>query len=223
MISRTMEDYLAAIYRVESPTHRATTGAVARRLGVSAASASAMFHKMADSGLVRYREYLGVTLTATGRLQATQVVRRHRLTERFLTDMLGIGWDRVDKVADQMEHALPEEVTESFARVLGGAARCPHGYPIPSVSGEVAVRETVSLAQMETGGSGYVAWVSEENPVLLADLARRGLVPGARVQVLVGDPGAKRRVVQVAGRSAVGLQVGLLQAVAVEVGTDGRP
>ncbi|MHB1505070.1 MAG: metal-dependent transcriptional regulator [Sulfobacillus sp.] len=222
MISQTREDYLAAIYRVETTAHRATTGAVARRLGVSAASASAMFHKMADAGLVRYREYLGVTLTATGRLQATQVVRRHRLTERFLTDMLGIGWDRVDKVADQMEHALPEEVTESFARVLGDAARCPHGYPIPSVSGEVAVRETVSLAQMALGG-GHVAWVSEDDPVLLADLARRGLVPGAHVQVLTGEPGAKRRVVRVAGRPAAGVQVRLLQAVAVEVEMDARP
>ena len=216
MISRTMEDYLAAIYRVETPAQRATTSAVARRLGVSAASASAMFHKMALAGLVRYREYLGVSLTARGRLAAMQVVRRHRLTERFLTDMLGIGWERVDRVADQMEHALPEEVTESFARVLADAQACPHGYPIPTRSGEVAARQTVPLAEMDVGAQGQVAWVSEDDATLLADLERRGLVPGASLRVVSGEPGAAERRVEVGGRRVARLDRRLLAAVAVE-------
>ena len=79
------------------------------------------------------------------------------------------------------------------------------------------------MAELATGGGGQVAWVSEDDPVVLATLARRGLVPGAEVHVLVGAPGAKRRVVQVEGRAAVSLQMGLLQAVAVEVAMDARP
>lgn len=216
MISHTMEDYLAAIYRVETPSQRATTSAVARRLGVSAASATAMFHKMAVAGLVRYREYLGVSLTVRGRLEATQVVRRHRLTERFLTDMLGIGWERVDQVADQMEHALPADVTESFARVLTDTERCPHGWPIPSASGEVAARETVPLADMGVGAVGHVAWVNEDDAPLLAALARRGLVPGASLRVVSGEPGAAQRRVEVAGHGVARLDRKLLTAVAVE-------
>ncbi|MBX6376953.1 MAG: metal-dependent transcriptional regulator, partial [Clostridia bacterium] len=135
MVSQPKEDYLAAMYRIESRGDRVTTGELARLLGVSPASATHMLQRLAEEGLVEYREYAGGALTPAGRRAALDVIRRHRLAERFLTDILGIGWDQVDALAHRMEHALPPEVIDRFDELLGNPTVCPHGYPIPSQSG----------------------------------------------------------------------------------------
>lgn len=183
-----MEDYLAAIYRVQQQGLKSTTGAIAGRLGVSAASATAMFQRLAAEGLVEYKEYSGVSLTGKGEQAALDVIRRHRLAERFLTDILDIPWDRVDEMAHRMEHALPKEVIEGFDRLLGSPATCPHGYPIPSADGAVTAPPVRPLEDLQPGEKATVVRVREDDPELLRYLGSRGLVPGARVRVVQRPP-----------------------------------
>lgn len=188
MLSQSKEDYLAAIYRTQQDGEKGSTGAIAARLGVSAASATAMFQRLAAEGLVEYREYAGVTLTPEGERLALDVIRRHRLAERFLTDVLEIPWDRVDAMAHRMEHALPKEVIEGFDRLLGGPSTCPHGYPIPTPDGRVADVSVRPLVEMQAGEAASVVRVREDDPELLRYLRECGLVPGARVEVTSTRP-----------------------------------
>lgn len=203
MLSQPMEDYLTAIYRAESRGEKVTTSHIASKLGVSAASTTAMFQKLATEGLVEYKEYAGVSLTQKGQKAALDIIRRHRLAERFLTDILDIPWDRVDAMAHKMEHVLPKEVIEGFDRILGNPRTCPHGYPIPSQDGaiaEVAVRE---LSDLRPGESGVIARVAEDDPELLRYLAACHLVPGAELTVIDKPPFDEPMTLKVGGESLV--------------------
>lgn len=179
------EDYLADIYRLEKAGLNATTGVVAERRSVTPASTTAMFKRLARDGLVAYREYEGVVLTEEGQRQALAVLRRHRLVERFLTDVLRIPWDRVDHLADEMEHALPDEVVEALENLLGNPFTCPHGYPIPDRDGRISDRPDLQLlSELPAGAEGTVAQVDERVPGLLTHLETIGIVPGTCIRVL---------------------------------------
>ncbi len=178
------EDYLADIYRLGMEGHNATTGAVAERRSVTPASTTAMFKRLARDGLVTYREYEGVVLTDEGQRVALAVLRRHRLVERFLTDLLRLPWDQVDAIADQMEHALPDVVVDALEALLGSPFTCPHGYPIPDRDGNVPdTAAQRALADVPTGQRARVARVDEHVPGLLAHLEGLGVVPGAVLRV----------------------------------------
>lgn len=188
MVSHAMEDYVAAIWRLTQSGGVATTSEVARRLGVTAASTSYMFRKMADAGLVEYREYAGATLTAVGEVAAMGYIRRHRVTERFLVDVLGISWERADSLSDQMEHALPDEVIDRMEAVMGFPTACPHGYPIPSREGVLTTQALREVADMAPGDKAPVAQVAEHDPGLLTYFAEHGVRPGTVLQVVEQDP-----------------------------------
>ncbi len=194
-----MENYIAVIWRLTLHGGMATTGEVARRLGVTAASASYMFKKMAEEGLVEHKEYAGVTLTVRGERAAAGYVRKHRLTERFLVDVLGISWDQVDAIADQMEHSLPDLVVDRLSAILGDPLTCPHGYPIPDRDGNLPDIPTQPLVDLPPGAGGLIARVAEHDPRLLVYLAELGLVPGEQVEVLARDPLGETYTIRVAG------------------------
>ncbi|MHB9143739.1 MAG: metal-dependent transcriptional regulator [Symbiobacteriia bacterium] len=187
-ISPAMEDYLMAIYRSQGSGDRVATGQIARRLGVSAASTTAMFKRLAEEDLVQYQEYTGVSLTGSGQQLAADLVRRHRLAERFLTDVLGISLDQVDTMADRMEHALPPEVIDRFDTILQEPRTCPHGQPIPDKGGAVPDLQCRPLAALLIGEAGTIARVEEGDPELLRYLVEQGLVPGATVQIAGRHP-----------------------------------
>lgn len=182
-----MEDYIAAIWRLTRTRGAASTSAVANRLGVAAATTSYMFKKMAESGLVEYREYAGVTLTAAGEQAARSYIRRHRVTERFLVDVLSIAWDQVDEITDQMEHSLPDEVIDRMEDFMGRPGTCPHGFLIPGKDGGIPERPVRPLSDLGAGESGVIAQVGESDPALLRYLSEHRLVPGEPVAVLEHD------------------------------------
>lgn len=188
MVSHAMEDYIAAIWRLTQQGGVATTSEVARRLGVTAASTSHMFRKMAEAGLVAYREYGGAALTPAGETAAMGCIRRHRLTERFLVEILGISWERADAISDQMEHSLPDEVLDRMDAVLGYPSTCPHGFPIPTREGRLPQVELRSLTQLKPGEAAVVAQVAEHDPELLAYFGRHGIRPGAEIRLAEHDP-----------------------------------
>ena len=126
-----VQDYLKAIYALESAGERATTSALAARMGVSAPSATAMTKRLAELELVERAPYRGVVLTEVGRLRALEVLRHHRLLELYLVNRLGLSLDEVHAEAELLEHALSEELEAKIDAELGFPTHDPHGDPIP--------------------------------------------------------------------------------------------
>jgi DtxR family Mn-dependent transcriptional regulator len=182
MVSASVEHYLKAIYELAGEGQSTSLSALAEELAISPVSANEMVKKLVKRGLVIYEQYKGVTLTAEGRAQALAVTRRHRLWERFLTDVLGLGWDYVHEEACRLEHATSPLVEERLAQFLGWPETCPHGHPVPTLEGEVAREAGVPLSKMKPGARSIVLSVPEESE-LLQYLDSLGLVPQTEVEV----------------------------------------
>ena len=130
-LSQTAEDYLKEIYKLQTEQGRATTSALAERVGVSPPSATAMLKKLAELKLVRHEPYRGVTLTPAGERVAIEIIRHHRLLEQYLSETLGLPVAAVHAEADRLEHALSEELEARIDESLGFPTHDPHGDPIP--------------------------------------------------------------------------------------------
>ena len=153
-ISDAVQDYAKAIYSLhERSDEPASTSAIAERLGVSAASASAMVKRLESLGLVRREPYHGVELTPAGERVALEVIRHHRLLELYLAEALGMPWDRVHEEAEVLEHAISPELSALIAAKLGNPTHDPHGDPIPTVDGEIEERRTRALADLHDRAS----------------------------------------------------------------------
>jgi DtxR family Mn-dependent transcriptional regulator len=164
------------------------TSAIAERLGVSPASASAMLKRLAAMGLVVHQPYRGTELTETGLRVALEVIRHHRLLELYLAEALGMPWDRVHAEAEVLEHAISPELSELIAQKLGNPTHDPHGDPIPSVDGLIDEVSTVPLAELSEGQTGVFTRVSDSDPEMLRYLSERGIAPGDRLEVLERQP-----------------------------------
>lgn len=181
--SEAVQDYLRVIYNLEQRDGRATTSAIAAALDVAAASATGMVTKLAGRGLVEHTPYRGVRLTGSGERAALEVVRHHRLLERYLAESLAVPLADVHKEADRLEHALSEQLEAQIDASLGHPTHDPHGAPIPDVDLNV-VEETVRpLVSLHEGEVGTVRYVPVSDPTLLARLRKFGLVPGERIEM----------------------------------------
>jgi len=189
-IGAAVEDYTKAIYALEARTERVgvSTNALAERLGVTPASASAMVKKLDGLGLATHRPYHGVQLTAAGAKVALEVLRHHRLLEAYLAEELGVPWDRVHQEAEVLEHVLSEELEALIAAKLGHPTHDPHGDPIPTADGAVEETATTALDELDPGTSGTFTRVSDADPAMLRYLAARGIFPGDRFEVVDKQP-----------------------------------
>jgi DtxR family transcriptional regulator, Mn-dependent transcriptional regulator len=183
-----VQDYLKAIYVLESSGERVTTSALARRMGVSAPSATAMTKRLDELGLVERLPYRGVALTDEGRRGALEVVHHHRLLERYLVDRLGLSLDQVHAEAELLEHALSEELEAKIDAELGFPTHDPHGDPIPDSELRLIHGESRSLLDLEPGAHGSIARVPDGDSELLRYLGELGIVPDARVEMLAQAP-----------------------------------
>jgi DtxR family Mn-dependent transcriptional regulator len=187
--SAAVQDYAKAIYALETREGAAvSTNALADRLGVSPASASAMVKRLDGLGLVRHEPYKGVRLTAKGARVALEVLRHHRLLELYLAKELGMSWDRVHKEAEVLEHVLSEEVEALIAAKLGDPTHDPHGDPIPTPDGHIDEGDTRALDELEQGESAVFARVSDQDPDMLRYLSERGIAPGVVIEMLGREP-----------------------------------
>jgi DtxR family transcriptional regulator, Mn-dependent transcriptional regulator len=183
-----VENYAKAIYHLrEREDGAVSTGAIAERVGVSPASASAMVRRMADDGLVEHTPYHGVTLTDSGQDLALEVMRRHRLIEAFLAD-LGMPWDRVHAEAERLEHVISEEFEGLISRRLGEPTHDPHGDPSPTADLEIEEPDTRRLADMEAGDRGTFVRISDSDSAMLRYLSERGIFPGDEFEVVRKEP-----------------------------------
>jgi DtxR family Mn-dependent transcriptional regulator len=177
------EEYLEALFNLDEEGERVHTKDLADRLGLKAASVTEMVKKLAAEKLVEYAPYKGVSLTAKGRKAAAVLVRRHRLSERFLSDMLGVPWKDLHDEACKFEHVISEQVEEKLVEALGNPATCPHGNPIPEADGTMAEAKAEKMSSLASGARGKIVKITEESPDFLQYLGQLGLMPDARVEI----------------------------------------
>lgn len=188
-VSASIQDYAKALYSLEARQGAAvSTNDLAGRLGVTAGSVSAMVRKLSEAGLVEHEPYRGIRLTERGRRVALEVLRHHRLIELFLSEELGMSWDRVHAEAEVLEHVLSEELEQLIAARLGHPRVDPHGDPIPTVEFEIDERETSSLEALGPGAIGRFVRVSDSDPAMLRYLAEQGIALGDRLEVTGRQP-----------------------------------
>jgi DtxR family Mn-dependent transcriptional regulator len=188
ILTAAVEDYVKAVYALESEDETASTTALAQRLGVRPGSVSGMLRKLTALGLVEHEPYRGARLTEQGRRVALEVIRHHRLLELYLVESLGMSWDEVHAEAEVLEHVLSEGLEELIAAKLGNPTLDPHGDPIPSRELTIAPDESRSLYALEPGENGIFVRVSDADPAMLRFLADRGIAPGAEVEVIERQP-----------------------------------
>jgi len=210
-----VEDYLKAIYALERADTSAATNEIASRLDIAPASVSGMVRRLADQGLVTHEPYRGVRLTDAGRSNALRLLRRHRILECYLTQVLAYPWDRVHDEAERLEHAASDDLIERMAAALGHPTVDPHGAPIPTADGTVDERRHRSLAELDVGARGIVARVSDEDPEFLRYVGTLGLTPGVAVCVQGRAPFDGPITITVAGRA---VSVGTFAAARVFIG-----
>jgi DtxR family transcriptional regulator, Mn-dependent transcriptional regulator len=220
--SSSVDDYAKAIFALQSRGDEpVSTSALAERLGITPGSVSAMLRKLGELGLVTHEPYRGVRLTPDGTRLALEVIRHHRLLERFLADALGMPWDRVHDEAEVLEHVLSDELEELIATKLGHPSMDPHGDPIPSADLRLEERATRTLASLDSGDEGTFVRVSDADPEMLRYLASSGISPGDRFAVRERQPFDGPLFVLFGGREhAIGGR--LAAAMRVEVDDDQR-
>ncbi len=183
-----MEDYLKAIYRFTGKEEKASTSNLAQQMNCSPASVTNMLQKLSELKLVEYEPYQGVTLTSAGKKIALEILRHHRLIELYLAEVLGYSWDKVHAEAEQLEHVISEEFEEKIDRALGHPTIDPHGDPIPTKEGKIAVPPFQSLWETPGGEKVQVYRVSDQNPEVLRYLATIGILPDVEINVLKKGP-----------------------------------
>ena len=177
--------YLEAIYYIRAEGERVRSARLADWLSVSRPTVTVALRRMTRDGMVRLNAHKEIELTARGDQAAAAIVRRHRIMERWLTDVLGLDWVTADAEAERLEHAVSEVVEETLYRSLGRPKTCPHGNPIP---GHSTMRASeVRLSALRPGETGTITRISEvaqrEAPPLLQYLHERGLHPGTRITI----------------------------------------
>ena len=187
-LSAAIQDYLKEIYKLHAEGERATTSAIARRMGVAPSSVTSMLKKLAALGLAEHARYRGVQLSESGTKIALEVIRHHRLLEQYLAQTLGLGIDAVHAEADRLEHVISEELEARIDEKLGYPTHDPHGHPIPDAGLKMERRTLRSLAALEPGEEATIEDVPDGDADLLRYLAGLQLVPGGRVRVRSSEP-----------------------------------
>ena len=187
-ISSVTEEYLECIYRLQQRDGVAKTNALCTCLNVVPGTITNTIRKLKKEGFVIHQSYKGAKLSESGRKIALNVLRKHRLSERLLTDILHVGWDEVHEAACKLEHGLTHKVVEKLDTVLGHPETCPHGNPIPTKTGFLPEWNLVMLSKLNLKENGVIVRIEEEEPEVLSYLETLGLKPGARVEITAKAP-----------------------------------
>jgi DtxR family Mn-dependent transcriptional regulator len=201
MSSESIEDYIKAIFQLSKDDGLVQTSAIAERLDVRPASVSNMMRRLATLELVNHEPYRGVQLTDDGEQLARRMVRRHRLLERFLVEILDYPWDEVHEEAERLEHAVSPRFVDRLDEFLKNPSTDPHGAPIPASDGTMDEATHPSLLELDAGESARVRRVRDSDGELLRQFGRLGLRPDARVEVLEGTDADGSMTLRVGGKT----------------------
>ncbi len=187
-LSYAEENYLKAILKLSgSPDGTVSTNAIAAQLETSAASVTDMLKKLSDKELITYMRYKGASLTDDGQRIATNLLRKHRLWEVFLVQSLGMTWDEVHEIAEELEHIQSDRLIERLDTFLGHPKFDPHGDPIPNAQGKYTLRAQIPLSELKPGQEGTVIGVREDETAFLKHLNDKGLTIGKSITVVSND------------------------------------
>jgi DtxR family transcriptional regulator, Mn-dependent transcriptional regulator len=220
-----VDDYLKAILELGGAEEERVTGnALAQHLDVRAASVTGMLQKLAAQKppFVKYEKHRGARLTAAGKMRALEVLRHHRLLERFLHDFLDYSWDEVHDEAERLEHFISERLEDRIAAKLGDPETDPHGHPIPERSGVLPAREEVLLSKWACSVPAVISSVSDRDAAALREMTRLGLRPGVTIVVEAGTRNASLRVRIGDSTDSVRLSQTLASGISVIAGPNGR-
>jgi DtxR family Mn-dependent transcriptional regulator len=178
-----VQDYLKAIHRLAGADGVASPADIAKLLDVKAPSVTGMLKRLAEAGWIEYTPNEGARLSATGRAEALRVIRRHRLIELFLTQVLGLDWSEVDVEAEALEHAISPRLEQAIAAHLNEPLEDPHGHLIPTAQGELRHRELHRLCDFRGGDRVVIREAQDDNPERLRRWQLLGLTPGTVVLI----------------------------------------
>ncbi len=207
MPSETVENYLKTLLALcdESPTGEAAPTRLAAALNVTKGTATAMVKRLVAGKLVRAKRYGGVTLTSKGRLAAADVLRRHRLLETFLVQILHVDWADVHEEAERLEHAVSPRLLSRIDEILGRPSVDPHGDPIPGSDGVWPPVPGMPLSDVPVGANVTIRRITVQDREFLYFIARAGLKPGTNVSILAHDHHAGAMLVEPSGHAALTL------------------
>ncbi len=218
--SSTVENYLKAILQaqqhLDGDDALVPMGRLAQALGITPGTATTMVKALADAQLVDYAPYAGVRLTPNGETLATMVLRRHRIVELFLVEVLGLSWTEVHDEAERLEHAVSDRVIEAMDVMLGHPDADPHGDPIPAQGSRLLEPDHVTLVTCTLDAPLRVTRILDQDTEFLAFVERHHLRPGARVTCVSRDDVVDRVKLRVGGRRAITIGWRAASRVAVE-------
>jgi DtxR family Mn-dependent transcriptional regulator len=201
-----MRNYLADIYRLSQGESWVSTTMLAETMDVSAPAVARMVKRLVNAGALEHRPYQGVKLTSAGIREALLGIRRHRLVERFLVDILGFGWHEVHDEADMLTDGVNQRIEDRMDDMMSHPARCPHGEPIPSREGVMPKIEDLPLVVVPPGAQGAISRIKTHDADKLQYLAKLKLVPGAAYTLVSRQPfnGPVRLALSDAGEQVIG-------------------
>jgi len=210
LASSTVENYLKAIHqgvaRLTDGQRLLPMGQLASALGVAPGTATTMVKTLAESGLVEYEPYTGVALTPAGQKLAAMVVRRHRVVEMFLVQVMGYGWDEVHEEAEQLEHVVSDRLIDCMDEMLGRPEVDPHGDPIPNAEGVEKPQAVQSLLTCPLNTRVTITRVVDQDKGFLRFIESHDLKPGESIEVENRDAAADS--VRVRGRGDRRITIG---------------
>jgi DtxR family Mn-dependent transcriptional regulator len=186
--SAAMREYLAEIYRLQEDSPMVSTTSLAERLNVSAPAIPRMLKRLRNAGYVKHIPYQGFELTEFGRQEALRELRRHRLLEVFLVDVMAFTWDETHELAEDLSKGINDTITERMAEMTNQPTRCPHGEPIPDPEGNLPELKDTCIINLTVGHKGTVSRVRTNEPERLKYFAELGLVPGAAFEIVGRAP-----------------------------------
>jgi len=187
-VTAVIEEYLETIYRLQEKSGVARTSDIVKLLRVVPGTVTNTVERLEKEGLVKHEPYKGVKLTEKGLRLALQVVRRHRLSERLLTDILHVEWTKVHEAACKLEHGITDEIIKPLEKALRHPKTCPHGNPIPTKCGGIIEEKSEPLTSLNEREQGSIVKITEETSDLLSYLYNMGLLPGASVEIVEKAP-----------------------------------
>lgn len=190
MPTSTVEDYIKKLYveQQRAPGQLVALGKLAGAMGVVPGTVTTMVRALADAGLVQYEPRVGVLLSDAGEKLALHVLRRHRLLEQFLVEVLKFDWSEVHAEAEELEHAISDKVLDRMDEFLGHPTVDPHGDPIPSATGEIKKRELLRLTECDADARVRIARIDNQDASFLMYITNTGLRPGTDLVVLSANP-----------------------------------